>query len=242
VAGVARALVVAVAALALLGALRALRAGKLGRAAPVLALVPVSLFATGNYGGEILFRVYLFAVPFLAFLGAHAFLAEPRARRWSRAAPAATAVACTVLLGGFLVAYYGKEHQNYFTPAEVAASRYVYTHAPRGSLLVEGTHNYPAQFKNYERFRYVTIGWEPPESQRPLLARPAAVLERWMGDSRLRAAYLIITRSQKIEVDEVGTMPRGSLDRIERALLASPRFRVVYRNRDATVFSLAGRA
>jgi O-antigen/teichoic acid export membrane protein len=239
VAGVARGLVVAVVALAAVGAVRAMRAGQLNRAAAVLAAAPLLLFASGDYDGEILFRVYLFAVPFLAFLGAQAFIGQSDARRRSWTPPAASAVAGTLLLGAFLVAYYGKEHQNYFTPSEVAASRYVYTHGPPGSLLVEGTHNYPAQFKNYERFRYVTIAREPAASRARLLARPAAVLTDWMSDSALSAAYLIITRSQKVEVDELGSLPRGSLDRIERALLASPHFRVVFRNRDATVFSLA---
>jgi hypothetical protein len=33
-------------------------------------------------------------------------------------------------------------------------------------------------------------------------------------------------------------MPRGALDRVERELLASPRFDVVYHNEDASVFRL----
>ena len=43
----------------------------------------------------------------------------------------------------------------------------------------------------------------------------------------------------KAEVEELGVMPQGSLDRIERALSGSPRFAVALRNRDATVFTLA---
>ena len=60
-----------------------------------------------------------------------------------------------------------------------------------------------------------------------------------MHDPSHAAAFLIITRSQKAEVAELGAMPPGSLDVIERKLLASPRFRAVFRNRDATVFALA---
>jgi hypothetical protein len=60
-------------------------------------------------------------------------------------------------------------------------------------------------------------------------------------DNRLyRGAYLIITRSQKLEAEADGAMPPGSIDAIEHALLSSPRFRVVYRNQDAVVFSRAG--
>jgi hypothetical protein len=142
-----------------------------------------------------------------------------------------------LVLGVFLIAYYGKERMNYFTPQEVAAARYVDTHAPPDSLLVDVTNNYPFSFKNYERFVYVSIALEPPTSQARLLAAPAAVLSDWLDNPSYRDGYLIITRSQKIELEEDGAMPVGSIGAIERALLSSPRFRVVFRNRDAVVFS-----
>jgi O-antigen/teichoic acid export membrane protein len=235
VANVARGLSVAVAAIAVAGAVRQWRAGRLNRAAVILAAAPVVLFGTGNYDGEILFRIFLFSVPFLAFLAAHAFVGHRR--RWT--SPILTGVAATLVLGVFLVAYYGNERANYFTPGEVAAARYVDTHAPPRSLLIDGTNNYPFSFKNYERFAYVSIALEPPSSRSRVIASPVAVLSDWMSNTSYRAAYLIITRSQKIEAEEDGSMPAGSLDTIEHALLASPRFRVVFRNRDAIVFSLA---
>jgi hypothetical protein len=38
-----------------------------------------------------------------------------------------------LLLPGFLLAYYGKERQNYFTPAEVQAATWIDANAPSGS-------------------------------------------------------------------------------------------------------------
>jgi hypothetical protein len=241
VSSVARALVVGIAALALAGALRQWRSRSrsLSRPAVVLALAPLLLFLSGDYDGEILFRIYLFALPFLAFLAGHAVLASAKARGRPWRTTIASAAVGLVFLTAFLVAYYGKEHQYYFTPAEVSAARYVYTHAPSGALLIEGTHNYPAQFKNYERLDYVNISREPTASRGRLLAHPATVLAEWMSDPSRNGAFVIITRSQKIEVSELGVLPPGSLDRIERALRASPRFAAVFHNRDATVFALA---
>ncbi len=239
VAGVARALVVGVAVLALAGALRQWRSRGLNRPAVVLALAPLLLFLSGDYDGEILFRIYLFALPFLTFLAGHAVLAAAKARGHTWRPTIATAAVGSVVLAAFLVAYYGKEHQYYFTPDEVSAARYVYTHASPGALLIEGTHNYPAQFKNYERLDYVTIAREPIASRRRVLAHPALVLADWMSDPTRTGAFVIITRSQKIEVSELGVLPPRSLDRIERALRASPRFTTVFHNRDATVFALA---
>ena len=146
-----------------------------------------------------------------------------------------------LILGAFLVAYYGKERVNYFTPQEVAAARYVDTHSPPNSLLIDGTNNYPFAFKNYERFVYVSIADEPPASRARVLAHPAAVLSDWMRNRSYRVAYLIITRSQQVDAESNGTLPSRSLGAIQQALLSSPRFRVVFRNRDAIVFSRANR-
>ena len=241
VALVSRGLVVAICLLALVGLVRWMRSGdRRGMAtALALAVAPVVLFGSGDYDGELIFRVYLFGLPFVAFVAARAFLpAAGRRRAWSPPA-VAFAAAATVLLAAFLFPYYGNERQFYFTPDEVAAATWVYTRAPPGSLLVEGTRNYPGQFRNYERFTYVPIAREPADSQRRLLAHPAAVLAEWMRYGPHADAFLIITRAQKAEVDELGAMPRGSLDRIERALLGSRQFTAVVHNRDAVVFRLA---
>jgi aminoglycoside phosphotransferase len=242
VAHISRGLVVAMIALAVLGAIRQLRGGGLDRPPVILALAPALLFASGDYDGELLFRIYLFAVPFLAFLAAHAYLppASESSRSWRPVA--IYAVSGAVILGAFLFSYYGKDRQYYFTPAEVAASQYLYTHAPPDSLLIQASVNYPSQFKNYERFDYVMLASEPPDSQARVLARPAAVLSEWMSEPGYRDAFLIITRSQIAELEDLGEMPSGSLQRIERALLASPKFDVVLRNRDAIIFTPAPRS
>jgi hypothetical protein len=238
VATVSRALVAAVLVLAAIGLLKLLRVRAGARAPLALAAAPLALFATGNYEGELLFRIYLFGLPFLAFLAAHAFLFRA-GTRWRLAAPSVTLAVTSLLLGGLLVAYYGKERQYYYSPEEVAAARHLYSHAPPGSLVVEGTRSYPGQFLNYERYEYVTLSREPPRSQARVVAHPRAVLGEWMTARSRGRAFLIITRSQKAEVAEQGTMPPRSLGRIERALARSPRFRTVTRNDDAVVFAPA---
>jgi hypothetical protein len=235
---VSRVLVLAIGGLAALGALRQFRAGRLQRAPVVLAGVPMLLLAGGDYGGEVLFRIYLFTIPFLAFLAAHAFLPRgdaPTKRWW----PAIASTGCAVLLGAFLLVYYGKDHQYYFTPKEVRASEYLYAHAPPNALLIDGTANYPRLFEHYERFNYLTLSVEPPPSQRTFLARPATVLSEWMGDRAYNGSFLIITRGQRAEVRDEGAMPPHSLGRIVSSLSRSPKFDVWYRNRDAIIFTLA---
>jgi O-antigen/teichoic acid export membrane protein len=235
VAHVARGLTLAVAGLAAAGAVRQLRAGRLDRAVAIIAVAPLALFATGNYDGELLFRIFLFSVPALAFLASHALLAGGR-----RTSAALSAIAVTVLLGGFLVSYYGNERLNYFTPQELAANHWLDTHAPADSLLIDGTGNYLFTLKNYERFReYLSISTQPAATQTRILRDPVGVLYDWMSNRSYRASYMLIARSQSIEVQADGLLPAGSLAMVQRRLLASRRFRVVFRNSDAIVFSLA---
>ena len=61
-----------------------------------------------------------------------------------------------------------------------------------------------------------------------------------MENPEYEAAYLIITRSQIAEMEALGELPPQSLERIQRALLASPEFDVLVRNRDAIVFTRPG--
>ena len=63
--------------LALYGFLRRVRHGYLDLDAVALAFVPFGLLALQSYGGEMLLRVYLFSLPFMAFLAAAAFIPSP---------------------------------------------------------------------------------------------------------------------------------------------------------------------
>ena len=206
-----RGVVILATVMALLGAWRSWRVRGLRVTAILLMVLPGMLVLMTGFGGEVLFRAFLFAAPFIAFLAAAACLPrDGRGFPWRNLV--ATALLTTVLLPGFLLSYYGKERQNYFTPAEVTAVTWVQDNARPGSLLVEGSRNYPTQFKNYEKFTYVPIDREPEGSWRELLADPVDKLDDWLEDPRYTDAYILITRSQKIAVDTQGSMPIGSLE------------------------------
>ncbi len=235
VAEVDRALSVLVLGLAAAGALRRLRAGKLDLTAALLVVTPFFMLPTNSYGGEMLFRVYFFSLPFLALLAAGLVFPRPRAGgAWPAAAVAA--LLSGVLLTGFLFAYYGKERQNYFSKDEVRASEFLYHAAPPGSLLVSGVNDYPWAFRNYEQYSYFAIGEQPAPDLRRLLAEPVDRLGALFGGGTYSAGYVVITRSQESTTDETGLMPAGSLARVERELAASPRFRVVYHSQHAAIF------
>jgi hypothetical protein len=236
-----RAAVLLIAALAIAGAIRRWVAHRWDRTPAILAVAPVLMVAGGSYDGEMIFRVYLFALPFLAFLAADLLCPAPSWRpRWRT--PAMAVAISAMLFAGFTLAYFGKDSWYRFTADEVRAAEFVYRSAPPGSLLVEGSRTYPSRLANYERFTYVSIADEPADSVEELLRDPVGKLSEWLADARYTGAYVIITRSQRVENDTIGPLPKGALAGVEQALKASDRFDVLVGSDDATVFTLATEA
>ncbi|MGH3097671.1 MAG: hypothetical protein ACRDMV_16935 [Streptosporangiales bacterium] len=227
-------------ALAVLGAWRSWRQGTPRLTATILMILPAALVVVAGFGGEAVLRAYLFAAPFIAFLAAEACFPWGRRALPFRNALVAV-VAANLFVPGFLLSYYGKEQENYFTPAEVRTASWLDEHATPGSLLVEGNTNYPNQFLDYEKFTYVPIDREPGASVAEVLDHPAGELDEWLSNPRYTNSYVLITRSQKIATTDEHTLPVGGLERVEQALRRSPRFQVLYQTRDATVFTLAPR-
>lgn len=237
VANMGRLVVATMAMLAVAGLIRRLRRGYFDRAALLLCIAPGAILAGGSYGGEAIFRVYLFALPFAAFLAAGWFYPDKQSVATWRT-PVAIAAVSGVLITGFMFAYFGKDSWSYFSPSEVHAADVVFSSAPPNSLLIDGTLSYPTQFEHAERFTYVTLAAEPPQSISKVLADPANVLYTWMSDTRFAQGYLILTQSQFAEAEATGVLPHGSLQRVERLLLASHRFRVLVHSRDAVLFTV----
>lgn len=224
-----------------LGFARMWRRGRLDLAAGALALAPFAMLAATSYGGEILFRVYFFSLPFMALLATGLFYPDGRSGR-SRLTTSATAAVSCLLLAGLLVGYYGKERQNHFSKDEVSASRYLYANAPPGSLLVSGVNNYPWAFEHYEEYSYLSLADLEPRDRRHVIARPAETIAAIARQSRSVCTYIVITSSEKAAVDMSGVMPAGSLERIERRLATAPAYRIALSNPSATIFGVRARS
>jgi hypothetical protein len=239
VALVGRALTVATYLLAAAGAVRMARANKWQVSAMAAFVAPMLLLAANSYGGEMIFRVYLFSLPAAALMIAGLMYAAPGAGRPLRHAVASAGL-CVLLGASFLFPYYGKDRQYYFTPDEVAAANYMFDRAPRGSLIVSASMNYPGLFRNIEYYTHVPIDREPVETQARIVRDPVTTLARWLGNKKYASAYLIFTRSQNAEIEMVGKLPPGAtVDEVEAVIAASPQFKVVFANADARVYQLA---
>ncbi|MDA8297727.1 MAG: glycosyltransferase family 2 protein [Actinomycetota bacterium] len=234
-----RAFTALVIVLGVLGILRRWRQGRLRPLLPALLLVivPGAALGANNYGGEVVFRVYLFALPFLAFFGATLFESTGRAAlAWFR--NLARAAVAFFLLGGFLVSYYGKERSNYFPPKEVQAVEAFYHQAPPGSLVITADGNIPWPLEGYNTYRNYLFATGTKASVRQIVRHPVRTLS--LDLSGPEPSYLVFATSDAYSVEMTGALPKGAYRRIEAAVLASPRFRVVLSNPYVVVVTRPG--
>jgi hypothetical protein len=108
-----------VAVLALVGFVRQWRAHRADWVILALAVMPTPLLALNSYGGEVLLRVLLFVLPFLAVLAAFAFFREGTMR--PRSGAAAFTVFALVALPVFVIARFGNESFERIYSGDIAA-------------------------------------------------------------------------------------------------------------------------
>jgi hypothetical protein len=241
-----RFLSVAVCGLGLVGTIRRFRAGYKNLGVVVLAATPVLIILGDSYGGEVIYRVYLFSLPWLALLSA--FALRPVRLGWMSARNLVRlTIPLLLLVALFLPSYFGMAATNEVRPGEVAASYYFYRNAPPHSLLMLASPQFPIRVtSDYDQFQ-LTIG----ESDPNLLAVKRSLRHRMFGSRDVpviaevmqsygnnRSAFLVVNHNAKIYSDVFDLLPRGSLDRLELALSRSGRFHVWYRNDDATIYQL----
>ncbi|MER5635348.1 glycosyltransferase [Kitasatospora sp. NPDC002227] len=204
---------------------------------PWMVLAPLPLLLANNYGGEMVMRAYLFALPAAAFLAATALLHLGRAPR----AKAAVSTGLTLaLLGGLFCGYYSKEAMNYFTPQEVAAAQYVARTAPAGSRIVSVTADLPGGEDRYDEHQWLVLAQTPLAERHRLLADPAAELAASLDDRTLIGpSYLVLTRAQAAGCRLTGVFPADTVDRARAAAASSPDYRPVFANQDAVVYLYA---
>jgi O-antigen/teichoic acid export membrane protein len=229
-------------ALACLGAWRLLNHSTRHRLPVALAAAPLPLVVMQTYGGEMLLRVQLFALPFTAFLAAAALLGVERQDR-ARMTRSVVVTGALLALGAlFVVVRYGNEKVDHFTSGERTAVYRLYSLAKPGAILVAGTGNLPWKFTEYASHRYRLVVDMPHWSAQASPSTDLAPLVKDVRGSMLRSkerAYLVIGRSEELEVDQFGLGRPGALGRFKAAVSASPFFRTVYSNADATIFTLA---
>ncbi|MEU1177295.1 hypothetical protein ABZ464_06545 [Streptomyces sp. NPDC005820] len=198
----------------------------------LVSVAPVPLFAVNDYGGEMLFRVYLFALPGAAFFAAAALVPalagshRTRARAvWRKASAFALPAVLLVLLAGFLPSYYGKEKMFYTPPEETALVTRALDDAPDGSLILATSGSFPQALHRYDRLDHWFFAEQALPDNEEMLKDPVSYLVKGIPPDT--KAYVVLTRTQDIYAAGEGLLPPGGFETLRSKLSASPLFRTV---------------
>ncbi len=207
-----------------------LRDGRRDLSMIILAGAPVPLVAAQAYGGEMVLRLFLFTLPFMAILAAGTVYGRPKAVP-SLLKTCAALVGCGAITLGFLVTRYGNERMDLMTTAEVTGVQQIYGIAPPGSLLASTNGNLPWRSQGFEEYDYVAL------ADTILLGTPQDVATQMAKTSHIES-YLILTTSEQAAAELFSGISKSSWDDFVAQIAASPEFRLVYQNVDTRIFEL----
>ena len=250
----------AVAGLAVVGVLRHPSLRRTALPLILVAVAPMPLVVANSYGGEMIFRVFMFALPGLSFFAAAALRRRPEpvartddgapaavaapASEWrpGRARPLLAAAVTLTVLGllaaVFVPSYTGKDRLAYFPRAEVDLVDAMIAQAPPGSYIVAPDSNFPDAYAGYDHYAHWWLADDTGTPLSSLLADPAGYIARgmaWTGPDG--HAYLLFSRAQESDVTMQRLLPPGSYARIEASVAASPSFRLILQNSDGKVYA-----
>jgi hypothetical protein len=228
------AMTVAIWGLAFIGGIRRLRAGHWDLTYALLAVTPFLMLVLQSYGGEMILRVYLFALPFMVLFAAALFFPTLQVQLTPRSV-LLIGVVSLGLLAGFLFSRYGNERMDYVTPQEEAVVQRLYEVAPPGTLLAAASPDLPWKFRDYEKYRYTVVTAEVLTGNPGGIA--TALREGMRGD--MNHAYLVLTRGQAAHLGMFYALSDDAWAALQTKLRASPLFHEVFANEGGVIFELA---
>ena len=194
-----------------------------------LAFSPFAIVFMQAYGGEAIYRVFLFSAPWCALLIA-GLLVELRATLWQRLAVVST---CFVVLAAGLQGLYGPVAV-YISLGQSWRRACGYTVMPRP---VQCSHwqmtIFPeAETANYNSFivRIIPAGPQLPETSLDDVNR----VEAWIDSFGYRSVYVVFSSSMAADATYFSS-PRDYAQ-LASAVESRPGWTVVYRNADTTIY------
>jgi len=234
-----------------LGVVRGLRGRWLSWRPALLAAAPFPMLALGAYGGEMALRIYLFSLPFMAYLAATALYSpvrrapweivpvrsstplytyEPTPRtpqRWEAVGSLGLALLLTV---GLFFSAYGNERTNRVTATDVDAAWFVYTNAPPDSAIITfSVDSFPLKLTgNYPAFTHLPLVDDQLDRNVVLGAQNYQQLREELRESGLRQGYVIFTATQQTYAESNGILAPGAFDLFLEVVRADPSARLIY--------------
>ena len=226
-------------ALAAAGAVRDWRRGRLDIRVVLLAVTPLLLFPAQVYGGEMLIRVSLFALPFIAMqacsvlLPTDGSLAAGGSRRLSSRAAGGLVLTCFLLAVLTVTGRFGNARFDVFTDSEIAAVAAAQRLAPPGSAMISAAHPTPWRSEAYLDHRYRKIDDLCRSDLSPATCGP---LVYDYARRTPAGAVVLLTRSSEASLVIQGASTPRSFAELEEWLSAQDGVELAFSNVDARVY------
>lgn len=230
--------------LAVAGFVRRVRQGRWDSVPVTLAVAPVLLVGLQSYGGEGPLRIYLFALPWLAFFAATALLPRDGAR--SALARTWRPVGATAAIGvGALFGLFGQETTNYMTRADIDAVAWYYDESPNDARMALIAYSIPER-PVASSARHLETPDELVQSAafRAALASgdEARIRDRLVqlmtAGERERPRFLVWTPSQERYLRYHAITGDRGIAALRDVLGSTPQLRLVHRGGDGAVYRL----
>jgi O-antigen/teichoic acid export membrane protein len=217
------------------------------------AVVPFGLLLAQSYGGEAIYRVFLFSAPWCSLLLVGRW-GPLRPRPWTSSlagrlgarrvlSTAAVVGLATLALLSTMQGRHGQLMVDRQVSAEVAAARYLYAHAQPGATVILATPNFPSRLAaNYGEFNRSVVGPDPDlvpgAGLRDIMfgAQHLPVIESYAASIPGHPTYLVVSDGMHRYATYFGALPDGSLDALERTLQRDPQWTVWYDNGEVTIY------
>lgn len=204
----------------------------------ILAFAPFAILFGQSYGGEAPNRVFLFSVPWCAFLIAQSI--HGLRRRWLRAGVIGATIAATLAAG--LQGLYGPLKADTFTQVEIHASQWVYRHMPAHSTLITPDQGFPdPDVANADTLNVLPFPVDNSRRTARLTAGSVAALDSWIRSIYLPGNIYLVTSRGVSDWALYYKTPAAALT-LGTRLRHTVGWTVFYRNSQVTVFQFHPRA
>ncbi|WP_181782007.1 hypothetical protein [Pseudonocardia pini] len=206
----------------------------------VLAFAPFALLLANSYGGEAIYRVWLFSSLWTAYLIADLVL---RIRLPRVLAVVGSVVALAAMTTAMLQGAHGQLAVDHHEPSELAAAEYLYANAPAGSTFVLGDQSFVTRsVADYNRIN-VDYGGDPAlvtglaVPQGGTLTDLAAIRD-YVAEGGGAAQFLVVSDNMEAYSEYFGHLQDGQLTALRATLAQTPGWTVWYSNDSTTIFRL----
>ncbi|BCJ46764.1 hypothetical protein GCM10010168_37140 [Actinoplanes ianthinogenes] len=212
--------------------------------AALLAYLPITTLAGGSYGGEAIYRVYAFSLPFTALLVATVWAGGKPHRTWSW--KIGTGVLAGLLMFAGLQGLQGQSEVHFVTRTDIVAADYLYAHARPGSGVILIAPNFPTKLRgNYGSFNkgHVSVDISligDPYFTGNLNSSRIADLTEYVKAMNYPTNYLVVSDSMERQTSYFGTLPAGSFASLTQGLKASADWKVFYAAPGVTIYQTTG--